>query len=142
MNVQFTSDESLSFYIDSLSWDFGDPFASPEENQSTDLNPVHNYTEAGTYTVTQTVYTMDCFGEAVSSVVIGPMDTMTVDTMTVDTMIVDSMGTSIQTLSENPYKAIKIHPNPSNGNTLYLSNLESLNGKSVELAIYLSLIHI
>jgi gliding motility-associated-like protein len=49
--------------IDSLKWDFGDG------QYSTQLNPVHNYVNAGYYTVNLIVYKIDCSGslfEAIS----------------------------------------------------------------------------
>lgn len=43
---------SGSTNADSVLWDFGDPNASEAENQSTEFNPSHTYSEAGEYTVT------------------------------------------------------------------------------------------
>ncbi|MEL7663476.1 MAG: PKD domain-containing protein [Methanosarcina mazei] len=45
LSVQFTDNSS---YAESLEWDFGDG------NTSTDLNPLHTYSEAGLYTVSLT----------------------------------------------------------------------------------------
>lgn len=44
-------DDSTGYHIDTWQWNFGDDTAN-----STDQNPVHNYTKSGTFTVTLTIH--------------------------------------------------------------------------------------
>jgi gliding motility-associated-like protein len=56
--------------VDSVIWDFGDE-ASGAENTSNDLNPIHMFSDAGTYTITLTVYTSEgCMDIIVQELVI------------------------------------------------------------------------
>lgn len=51
----FTDKSTDDHGITSRLWNFGDDHASAADNQSTDANPTHTYTEAKAYTVTLTV---------------------------------------------------------------------------------------
>jgi gliding motility-associated-like protein len=55
-SIDFVNTSSSN--IDSVIWDFGDE-ESGAENTSNDLNPIHMFSDAGTYTITLTVYTSD-----------------------------------------------------------------------------------
>lgn len=65
--VSFTN---LSTDADTYAWDFGD------ETTSTDMNPIHVYTESGTYTVKLVATNVDGDAEVTSDVVVADHENM------------------------------------------------------------------
>lgn len=103
--------KNTSSYFETIFWDFGDG------NTSSEMDPIHNYTESGFYTISQTVN--KC----------GKSDTKT---KTIDIIV---LGTDLFN-----QEIIKVYPNPTSEilNLEFNRNYESINvtisdlsGKSV-----------
>lgn len=97
--------ENASTSFDSLYWEFGDG------NFSTEINPIYNYTENGSYQVN--LIASNC----------GITDTLT------ENISITSFSTAIETLKDI---AVKLYPNPST-DILFIDNIK---GIPIEITIY------
>jgi len=79
INLCFGDSTSFTFNssnpIDSVQWDFGDP-GSGVNNTSLDTNPVHLYTDTGSYNVTFITYSISGSDTITNQVIINPTPTI------------------------------------------------------------------
>ena len=95
---QFPDFQNLSSNYESVLWDFGD------STFSTDENPNHMYTSAGTYTVTLTAFTNNnCIQDtATAEFTIYPTTVNELDNKKSVVKITDVMGREVQTTKNTP----------------------------------------